>query len=180
MTRHATRDLAAQIIEKAKYFGASLAGVASVDLLKTSPSQLIYAKLDDYQTVANSDGDIKLGEVNWPDNAKSAIVIAVEHAAGQPELDWWQPGCSGGTTGNQILISVNLALSEWLETEKKIKTNPLPYHVEKGGIFNRMLCNQQMKLDQDKGVEILVEGQDITASVVQYCRQCEFACPVGR
>lgn len=204
----------------------------------------------------------------WPENAKSAIVIAVEHPADRPELDWWQSGCNGGTTGNQILISLNSALSTWLETEKGIQTHPLPYHIERGGIFlkdaavmaglgcigknnmlvtpqfgplvrlramltdavladtgpvdfdpcqgchmpcmqacpkevfkskvyseaacgigelpgrngsfSRTLCNEQMKLDEDNGIEIKIEDQDTTASLVKYCRQCEFACPVGR
>jgi hypothetical protein len=38
-------ELTDRIIEKAKYLGASLAGVASIDSLKKSPSHKIYPKM---------------------------------------------------------------------------------------------------------------------------------------
>ena len=125
-----------QIIEKAKEFGASLAGIASVEALKKSPSYLIYGKLNDYNTVGNKESNkIRLGEVAWPDNSKSAIIIAVEHPVEKPEMDWWKEGYSGGTPGNHILIFINSKLLEWLKKEKGIEANPLPYHIERGGIF---------------------------------------------
>ena len=129
-------SITSQILEKAKEFGASLAGITNVDALKKSPSHLIYGALDEFKTVGNKEsGKVKLGEVSWPENAKSAIIIAVEHPEEKPELDWWKDGYSGGTVGNRILMSINSKISRWLEEEKGIKTNKLPYHIEDGGIF---------------------------------------------
>lgn len=133
--KNTENNICTQIIEKAKEFGSSLAGIASVEALKKSPSHLLYGKLGEYKTVGNKEGEIKPGEVAWPGNAKSAIIIAVEHPEKKPEMDWWKEGYSGGTPGNRILISINAKLSEWLEKEKGIKANPLPYHIEHGGIF---------------------------------------------
>jgi len=129
-------DITSHIVEKAKEFGASLAGIADVEALKTSPSHLIYGKLDEYKTV----GNIETGETNpwkivWPENAKSVIVIAVWHSEEEPELDWWRDGYTGGTHGNRILMSINAKLSKWMEEEKGIKSTQLPYHIENGGIF---------------------------------------------
>jgi epoxyqueuosine reductase len=125
-----------QIIQKAKELGACLAGIASVENLKKSPSHVISGKLDDYKGVGTNESDkISPGEVVWPENAHSAIVIAVAHPEEKPELDWWQDGISGGTEGNQALISINTNLAEWLTVEKGIKANNLPYFIARGGIF---------------------------------------------
>lgn len=124
-----------QIIERAKQFGACSAGIANVEALKKSPSHRIYGKIGDYQTVGNREGDVKHGEVAWPENVRSAIIIAASHPKEKPEMDWWKEGYTGGTPGNRILISINSKLSEWLQEEKGIRTTGLPYHIERGGIF---------------------------------------------
>jgi epoxyqueuosine reductase len=125
-----------EIIKKAKEYGACLAGIADVEAVKKSPSHLIYRKLDDYKSVgAKKTAGIKPREVVWPVNAKSAIVVAVQHPEDKPELDWWQDSYRGGTPGNRMLMSINAKLSEWLQAEKGIGTKPLPYHIEHGGIF---------------------------------------------
>jgi len=125
-----------QIIQKAREFGADLAGIANVEKLKESPSHLIYGKLGEYNTVGNKPPEeLKPGEIAWPKNAKSAIIIAVEHPEDKPDLDWWKAGHKGGTPGNRILISINAQLVAWLESEKKIKAKSLPYHIEHRGIF---------------------------------------------
>jgi len=136
MKSEIARGITSQIVKKAVEFGACLAGIADVEALKKSPSHLIYGKLDEYKGVGNKEtGKAKPGEIAWPENAKSAIIIAVWHPEEKPELDWWKDGYSGGTAGNRILMSVNSKLSKWLEEEKGIKTNRLPYHIEQGGIF---------------------------------------------
>jgi epoxyqueuosine reductase len=125
-----------KIIEKAKEFGACLAGIASVEALKNSPSHYIYGKLDEYKGVGTKETDtIKPREVTWPEKAKAAIIIAVEHPEEKPELDWWKDGYRGGTVGNEILMSISDKLSAWLEETQGIKTNKLPYYIEYGGIF---------------------------------------------
>ena len=72
-------DLANLIIEKALEFGANLAGIANIQELKNSPSHNIYGKLSDYNGVGTIDnGYVEPGKIGWPENAKSAVVVAIE------------------------------------------------------------------------------------------------------
>lgn len=137
MPKNRENNLSDQIIEKAKGFGACLVGIANVEVLKESPSHYIFSRIEQHKGVGSSEfaEGVKPGEVAWPENAKSAIIIAVEHPEEKPELDWWNAGYSGGTIGNRILMSINDGLSEWLEEKKEIKTKKLPYYIERGGIF---------------------------------------------
>jgi len=127
-------ELTERIVEKAKYLGAAIAGVASVESLKASPSHRIYPKIGMNLTVNWRDAkdDVMPDEVAWPADAVSAVVIGVAHNADTPELDWWD---GKGTPGNRILIRINKTLSEWIENTFSVITYKLPYFVEKGGIF---------------------------------------------
>jgi len=127
-------DKGLQIINKAKEIGASIAGIANVQLLKESPSHAIIKKLgmeidgiNPYKGICNFD------EIQWPAKAKSTLVIAVSHPKNKPELDWWT-GLKG-TTGNSELIRINKELAAWIEVTFKIKTHKLPYFIETGGIY---------------------------------------------
>lgn len=125
--------LSNQIIEKAKSLGASVAGIASVESLKSSPSHQIYPKIGMNLNAHVADTkDDRFDAVAWPEDAVSAVVIGVAHGADKPELDWWD---GRGTPGNRILIQINRQLSQWIETTFDIKTYKLPYLIEKGGIF---------------------------------------------
>ena len=128
-------EITNRIVEKAISLGASLAGVASVAALKQSPSHVLAPKMaqnNGVGTRATVKG-IKPGEVAWPTNARSAVVIAVMHAESQPELDWWYGRKS--PPGNRVLMRINRSLSGWVRDTFDITTHELPYHVEKGGIF---------------------------------------------
>ena len=136
MSKINDKDIHDLIIERALKFGASVAGIANVDALINSPSHFVIGKLAGFRGVGTADsGNIAAGEIAWPDNARSAVVIGVAHPENKPELDWWQEGLRGGTPGNKILIDINAGLSDWLEKEFGYKTDKLPYHIEKGGIF---------------------------------------------
>ena len=124
-------ELSKKIIKKAKSLGASIAGVASAASLKNSPSHQIYPIIGmnlekHFKSVKDSE---TIYEVAWPADARSVLVIGVEHNIEEPELDWWD---GKGTPGNRILIRINKELSEWIETAFSIKTYKLPYFVEKG------------------------------------------------
>lgn len=82
---------------KALEFGATLAGVVSIDELKKSPSHEVFGKLEAYAGVGTKEtGMGVMREVKWPEGAKSLIIIAVGHPEDEPRLDWWQDGLSGG------------------------------------------------------------------------------------
>jgi epoxyqueuosine reductase len=127
-------ELTEKIVEKAKSLGASIAGVASLESLKKSPSHRIYPKIGMNLKIhwQAAKEDVKPREVAWPADVASAVVIGVAHNAAKPELDWWD---GKGTPGNRILIRINKKLSEWIENTFSVKTYKLPYFVEKGGIF---------------------------------------------
>ncbi len=125
-----------RIITKAIEFGASLAGIANVQELKKSPSHTISGKMTEFCGVGTKKVDGKKeGEVDWPENAKSAVVVAVEHPKGAPDMDWWLKGLKGGTKGNAKLMSVFAKLSKWIEEETEITCIKIPYHIEHGGVF---------------------------------------------
>ncbi|MCP4112494.1 MAG: epoxyqueuosine reductase [Desulfobacteraceae bacterium] len=127
-------ELTEKIIEKAKSLGASVAGAASVESLKESPSHRICPKigLNLDMHLPDPKDYVKPDEVFWPADAVSAVVIGIAHNADEPELDWWD---GRGTPGNRILMQINKRLSEWIENTFPVKTYQLPYFVEKGGIF---------------------------------------------
>jgi epoxyqueuosine reductase len=118
-----TLDKGAQIIDRAQAMGAAMAGIASVELLKRSPSHeaLKRLRLDDFD------------EVNWPPKARSVLVIALSHPPEKPELDW--SDASGNTPGNRRLTRINRDLSVWIERRLGIINHPLLYFVQEGGIY---------------------------------------------
>lgn len=124
-----------QIIEKAVKAGACAAGIVDVEALKGSPSHLIYPQTGGYKSFLNDEVPKDSGKVHWPQFAKSAIVIAVEHPEDKPELDWWYEGLQGGTPGNQMLITIIASITEWLREEKGCEAQGLPYYIVQGGIF---------------------------------------------
>jgi len=73
------------------------------------------------------------GKPVWPQEAKSVLILALNHKETEPELDWWDG--NKGSPGNRRLINVAKSLIEWLKKEFNLNAHDLPYHVEKGGIF---------------------------------------------
>lgn len=130
-----TSDRGAQIIEKAKEMGAAIAGIASVEFLKKSPSHEILSKFGtEIDGVHSFEGMIEgFNEIKWPAKAKSALVIAFSHPKDKLELDWTY--ASGNTPGNRILQRINRELAAWIGEALGIKTHRMPYWVEKGGIY---------------------------------------------
>ncbi len=127
-----------RIINKARSLGASLAGIASVELLKKSPSHDIYTKIESNQGVGSRDfaEGVKPGEVAWPPDARSALVIALAHKEDDLQLDWWiEKDDDRESRGCRILQDILEDMSEWVEKEFNLTTHLLPYHLEKGGIF---------------------------------------------
>jgi len=116
MKAYTQGELAPHIIEKAKTFGASLAGVADIASVLAAPS---------YRVQRNA---------RCSTDGKSLLVIALVHPRNQPSLDWWD-GKKGGSPGNRRMVSIAECLAEWMREEFNIKARLLPYHPEGGGIF---------------------------------------------
>jgi epoxyqueuosine reductase len=128
-------DRSAQIIDTAKEMGAAIAGIASVELLKKSPSHDMLGRFGTkIDGVHSFEGMVEgFNEIKWPARVKSALVIAVSHPKDKPELDW--TNASGDTPGNRILQRTNRELAAWIEETLSIKTHKMAYWVEKGGIY---------------------------------------------
>ena len=120
-------DVAIQITEKAKEMGASMAGIASAELLKESPSHLLLRKVG-----SEIDGIDFSHSTQWPREARSAFVIAVSHPCDKPELDWWD---TKNSPGNRILRGINKEMSIWIEEQLGIKTHMANYSVQKCGAY---------------------------------------------
>jgi epoxyqueuosine reductase len=120
-------DRSARVIEKAREMGADMAGIATVDLVATSPSHQLLREIG-----TEVDGISFNHYIGWPGEARSALVIAVSHPSGKPELDWWN---AVNSPGNRILLRINKELSTWIESEFGIKTHRLNYSTRNCGAY---------------------------------------------
>lgn len=114
------------ILEKAKTLGASLAGIASVEDLKASPSYAAYDKAPFYEEYKG---------VTWRAEHKSVLVWALIHPVSEPALDWWSMKVPGFTPGNGVMRMQSRKLRIWLGEELDIQALSLPYQIEYGGAF---------------------------------------------
>jgi len=73
------------------------------------------------------------GRVAWPEGANSLLVIAVDHPADRPEMDWWFG--RSDPPGNRILADIVQRLCDWIPEAFGVQTFHLPYHVERGGTY---------------------------------------------
>lgn len=127
-------ELEGAIIEKARDLGADLAGIASADTLRSSPSHRLAAtvgtRIDgEYAGSANRDHV----PLTWYAPGRSVVVIALAHPENKPELDWSHS--SGNTPGNSVLMRISRELSAWIEGAESVKTYPMHYYVERGGVY---------------------------------------------
>jgi epoxyqueuosine reductase len=124
------------IIEKAKEWGASLAGIARVEDLKASPSVEAYRKKPFYEEYdPESSSYFKFEGYKWHDEHKSILVWALVHPVSKPELDWWSMKVPGFTPGNGVLRMQSKKLRTWMGEELGISALSLPYQIEFGGAF---------------------------------------------
>jgi epoxyqueuosine reductase len=115
-----------RIVREARRFGATLAGLTSVEALRKSPSYRRYHQSPYYDGYHG---------VTWPAEAKSVLVLALAHPEEEPGLDWWSEQIPGRTPGNRILMRLSRQVKEWLGSEMAIQSTPLAYSIEEGGVF---------------------------------------------
>ncbi len=128
-------EIGKRIINIAIENGATLAGIASMKTLNLSPSHTIYRKLGDYKGIGTvNDGETLPDDqlFNWPDSARSVLLIGLSHPEERPEMDWFD---GKGSPGNRFLIDIIRRTSLRIESDLKIQTQKLHYSVEKGGLF---------------------------------------------
>ncbi|UCH60783.1 MAG: hypothetical protein JSV61_04705 [Anaerolineales bacterium] len=124
------------IVNKAKEFGASLAGIARIEDLKASPSYEVYSRKPFYEEYDRSSPDYHAFKgVEWRPEHKTVLVWALVHPASEPVLDWWSMKVPGFTPGNGVLRRQSKMLRIWLGEELRIQALSLPYQIEYGGAF---------------------------------------------
>ena len=109
---------ALRILEKARNFGASAAGIASVADLRRVPSYTVYRDDPYYKDYPG---------VEWPDEHRSVLVWALPHPSSEPVLDWWNMKVPGHTPGNRVLVGQSEQLRLWLAEELGISAWSSPY-----------------------------------------------------
>jgi epoxyqueuosine reductase len=120
-------SLTAEIIAQAESYDGICAGMASLqDILKSLSYQAdpagpaITTQVEDARSIA------------WPTEAQAVLVLGLHHPEENPRLDWWE---GGDTAGNRRLREVSEMLKQWTQENYQINAYPLPYDVEKGGLF---------------------------------------------
>lgn len=126
-----------QLLEKVLSLGADCAGVASVESLLNSPSELLFPSMKDHSRdhfAEEITTGLPHGSVFWEPDARSVIVFAVAHPADKPEMDWW---CGEiDPPGNKRLLSISREFKRWMaEAYPEIHVYPKRYHVERGGVY---------------------------------------------
>ncbi len=120
-------ELRASLLARARDLGADLAGVASVDDLVTVTGGREPQAADRLGALPATE------PVCWPEEARSVVVVAVEHPRERPELDWWFGRID--PPGNRVLARVVQDLCDWAAGELGLRATHFPYHVERGGIY---------------------------------------------
>jgi epoxyqueuosine reductase len=108
-------DIEKIIIDKAKKFGASLAGFVDASAVRNSPSHRVS------------------GGYPLDDEVKSILVLAFEVDPSEPSLDWWD-GKPGRAEANRRVRGIGKELKKWLKKEYDIKSDVIPYSIKRGGI----------------------------------------------
>lgn len=120
-------SLSGELIAKAESFPEIKAGIACLEDILKAPS---------YEAVPNGEWSISLSNeelvTEWPSDAKSVIVLGLHHPEDNPRLDWWD---GSNTMGNRQLMKISDFLKQWLKEEHGLRAFPLPYNIERGGLF---------------------------------------------
>lgn len=56
----------------------------------------------------------------------------------------------------------------------------LPQLPARTGVYSRHICNVQMELDVANSEKVQTSGRIESEKLIQFCRRCEWACPVGK
>jgi len=240
-------SLVTEIMTYAESFPDIRAGIVRLEDVLNTPSYRVVPEGEWSPSLSSSPDDTV---TQWPPKARTVLVLGLHHPENDPGLDWW---AGGNTKGNERLMEVSESLKQWLRHEHHVGAHPLPYYVERGGLFlkdaavlaglgtigrNNLLVHPQwgsrirlrsVLIDEDLETPPgLIEGfspcetcgelchkacpqnafssdmyhrpsciiqmdadvahalptgeideQDSPIRVIQYCRACELACPVG-
>ena len=120
-------SLTAEVISRAESYDGIRAGIVRLEDVLKGPS---YQAPPEGRKSATALDDGQL--VDWQTEAQTVLILGLNHPEKDPRLDYWE---QGDTWGNRRLREISESLKKWLREEYDLTAQPLPYHVEKGGLF---------------------------------------------
>jgi len=178
-------SLTTEVISKAESYDGIRAGIIRLkDVLKGASYQ---ADPEGPRSTTQLD-DVPID--NWPAEAQTVLILGLYHPEGDLRLDYWE---RGDTWGNRRLRKISELLKQWLREKYDLAAQPLPYHVEKGGLFLKdaavlsgigIIGRNNLLLNPKWGPRIrlraiLLEGDFQTTEVLEGftpCETCEVFC----
>jgi epoxyqueuosine reductase len=181
-----------EVISKADSYDGIQAGIVRLEDVLKGPSYQAARK--GRRRTSLSGGTPK--NVEWPAKAQTVLVLGMNHPEREPRLDYWE---RGDTWGNRRLKEISESLRLWLRDKYHLSAHPLPYHVEKGGLFLKdaavlagigIIGRNNLLLNPNWGARIrlrsiLLEGDWSTTEELEGFSPCETcqvfcqkACPV--
>jgi epoxyqueuosine reductase len=178
-------SLTTEVISQAESYDGIRAGIVRLKDVLKSPS---YQATPDGPGSANEPDYEKI--VNWPKEARTVLILGLHHPEKYPRLDY---GERGETWGNRRLREISELLKQWFRKECGLGAQPLPYHVEKGGLFLKdaavlsgigIIGRNNLLLHPEWGPRIrlrsiLMEGDFQTTEILEGftpCETCEVFC----
>ncbi|MEE4243377.1 MAG: hypothetical protein V2I36_18080 [Desulfopila sp.] len=125
MSTIAYDQLVEELMSEAEQWKDIRAGIADLDAVLGGPSCRQGEKV-------NWTDDHAEDSVQWLPQAKSLLVLAMHHPENEPQLDWFE---RGNTAGNRRLTDISKTLASWLLQTYGVRSQPLPYYVERGGVY---------------------------------------------
>jgi epoxyqueuosine reductase len=83
-----------QIMNRVRDLGIDLCGIAAVSDLTSAPSFILAPQMPEIASgvgTRQSKLEVAPGEVSWPKDAKSVLVLAIAHPEDKPGPTWGRP-----------------------------------------------------------------------------------------
>ncbi len=178
-------SLTTEVISQAESYDGIRAGIARLEDVLKGPSY--HAAPEGPRSTTRLD-DVQI--VDWPAEAQTVLVLGLNHSEKEPRLDYWEQGDTGG---NRRLREISELLKQWLREQYGLTAHPLPYNVEKGGLFLKdaavlsgigIIGQNNLLLHPEWGARIrlrsiLLEGDFQTTKALEGfspCETCEVFC----
>ena len=178
-------SLTTEVISQAESYEGIRAGIVRLEDVLKGPSY--QAAPEDPRSTTRLD-DVQI--VDWPTEAQTVLILGLNHPEKDPRLDYWEQGDTGG---NRRLREISELLKQWLREKYDLAAQPLPYHVEKGGLFLKdaavlsgigIIGRNNLLLHPEWGPRIrlrsiLLEGDLQTTEALEGfspCESCEVFC----
>ena len=174
-----------KIISHAESYYGIQAGIVRLEGVLKGPSYQV--TLEGLGATTEFDDD---QIIDWPIEAKTVLILGLNHPEKNLRLDYWE---QGDTWGNRRLREISELMKKWLRKKCDLIAQPLPYHVEKGGLFLKdaavlsgigIIGRNNLLLHPEWGPRIrlrsiLLEGELQTTNALEGfapCENCEKFC----